>query len=213
MAPRWPVRTAAAKKPVRGQDALLRYHAKMSKSLSFCFLMSFSNLELCQLVLTSLTEENTKTPCWTKGERWVFWKTFKNASICESLKIAHGAKHGVVRQLFESKWMGMSPKPKRKPLNCPCSSIFDTLFKKETAQCLEGLQIVPKPMLRKWAFHEGMNSAIMGESWPPKATTTRKKLIINLWSPPSSSTTRCVNHSLLSSYLILFSGNFEGRWD
>ena len=40
---------------LRGQGALLRCHIKISKSLSFCFLMSFSDLELCQLVLASLT--------------------------------------------------------------------------------------------------------------------------------------------------------------
>lgn len=177
MAPRWPVRTAAAKKPVRGQDALLRYHAKMSKSLSFCFLMSFSNLELCQLVLTSLTEENTKTPCWTKGERWVFWKTFKNASICESLKIAHGAKDGVVRQLFESKWMGMSPKPKRKPLNCPCSSIFDTLFKKKLRNVLRVCKLSQNPCCENGHSMKGWTAQSWGNPGPPKLLPPERSLL------------------------------------
>lgn len=52
----------------------------MSKSLSFCFLMSFSDLELCQLVLTSLT----LTMLWRgNGE---FSEKRKKASISESLQ-------------------------------------------------------------------------------------------------------------------------------
>lgn len=206
MAPRWPVRTAAAKRPVRGQDALLRYHAKMSKSLSFCFLMSFSNLELCQLVLTSLTEENTKTPCWTKVRNGEFSeKRRKKKRIYLWISsIAHGAKHGVVRQLLESKWMGMSPKPKRKPLNCPCSSIFDTLFQKENCSMSWGSPNCHKTHAAKMGIPWGdfLRNHGGNPGHPKLLPPERSWKIIDWWSPPSSSTTRWL--TALYEYLIFW---------
>lgn len=164
MAPRWPVRTAAAKRPVRGQDALLRYHAKMSKSLSFCFLMSFSNLELCQLVLTSLTEENTKTPCWTKVRNGEFSekRKKKNASICESLQSHMVPNMGWFVNCLKVNGWACLQNPRGSLWIAHVHPFLIHFSKKKTAQCLEGLQIVTKPMLRKWAFHEGIFCAIMG---------------------------------------------------
>lgn len=118
--------------------------------------------------------------------------------------IAHGAKHGVVRQLLESKWMGMSPKPKRKPLNCPCSSIFDTLFQKENCSMSWGSPNCHKTHAAKMGIPWGdfLRNHGGNPGHPKLLPPERSWKIIDWWSPPSSSTTRWL--TALYEYLIFW---------